>query len=110
LTATSADGGCTKWWVVAVVGLGDVAEGVSEEVDSLALEAESDVDVDGCGDADVGVAQEFLDDDEFGALLQEQRRGRVAEVVKPDRPQVRLAEQRVEVAGSIGCPSGRVKT
>jgi hypothetical protein len=88
----------------------EVAEGVSEEVDGLALESEADVCVDRRSDADVGVAQEFLDDDEFGALLQEQRRGRVAEVVKPDRPQVRLAEQRVEVTGSIGCPSGRVKT
>ncbi|MDF9813075.1 hypothetical protein M2266_002306 [Streptomyces sp. SPB162] len=39
--------------------------------DGLALEAESDVGVDAGGDADVGVAEEFLDDDEFDALLQE---------------------------------------
>jgi len=47
LTATSADGCCTKWWFVAVVGSGDglagVAEGVAEEVDGVALEAEPDV-------------------------------------------------------------------
>jgi len=47
LTATSADGCCTNWRIVPVVGLGgglwEVAEGVSEEVDGLALEAESDV-------------------------------------------------------------------
>jgi len=41
-------------------------------VDGLALEAESDVGVDGGGDADVGVAEEFLDHDEFDALLQEE--------------------------------------
>jgi hypothetical protein len=44
------------------------------------------VGVDGGGDADVGVAEEFLDDDEFDALLQEQGCRRVAEVVKPYRP------------------------
>jgi hypothetical protein len=41
------DGGCTTGWFVAVVGLGDglggVAECVAEEVDGVALEAESDV-------------------------------------------------------------------
>lgn len=83
MTATSADGCCTKQ---RIVGVGDV-EGVAEEVDGLALEAESNVGVDRRGHADVGVAEEFLDDDEFDALLQEQRRGRVPQVVKPDRPQ-----------------------
>lgn len=53
--------------------------------------------VDGGGNADVGVAEEFLDDDEFNALLQEECRGRVVEVVKPDRPQAGFAEQGVEV-------------
>jgi hypothetical protein len=47
LTATSADGCCTKRWFVAVVGPGvgldGVAEGVAEEVDGVALEAESNV-------------------------------------------------------------------
>ncbi len=33
--------------------------------------AESDVGVDGGGDADVGVSEEFLDHDEFDALFQE---------------------------------------
>jgi|UPI00055C0E3B hypothetical protein len=65
--------------VVAVVGLGgglgQVAKGMSEEVDGLALEAESDVGVHGRGHADVGVAQELLDDDELDALLQEEGRG-----------------------------------
>ncbi len=66
--------------------------------------------VDGGGDADVGVPEEFLDDDEFDALFQEEGRGRVAEVVDADLSEVRSAEERVEVAGSIGWPSGRVKT
>jgi hypothetical protein len=57
---------------------------VAEEVDGLALEAEADVCVDRRGDADVGVAEESLDDDEFDAPFQ--GRGRVAEVVEPVRP------------------------
>lgn len=69
---TSADGDRAERWVVAVVGLasglGGVAEGVVEEVDGVTLE--SDVGVDGGGGADVGVAQQFFDDDEFDALLQ----------------------------------------
>jgi hypothetical protein len=44
----------------------------SEEVDSLALEAEADVGANGGGDADVGVAEEFLDDDEFDAPFHHQ--------------------------------------
>jgi hypothetical protein len=79
------DGCCTKWWFVAIVGpdagLGGVVEGVAEEVDGVALEAESDVGVDGGGDADVGVSQEFLDDDEFDALFEEQGRRRVPKVM-----------------------------
>ena len=52
--ATSADRCCTKWRFVAVVGSGGgVAEGVAEEVDGVALEAEADVGVHGGGDADV---------------------------------------------------------
>lgn len=57
--------------------LGGVAEGVAEEVDGVALETESDVGVDGGGDADVGVTEEFFDHDEFDTLLQEERRGGV---------------------------------
>lgn len=48
------DGGSAQRRVVAVV----------------TLEAEPDVGVDGGGNADVGVAEEFLDDDEFDALFQ----------------------------------------
>lgn len=40
-------------------------KGVAEEVDGVALEAEPYVGVEGGGDADVGVAEEFLDHDEF---------------------------------------------
>ncbi|MDH6128398.1 hypothetical protein P3T39_005381 [Kitasatospora sp. GP82] len=64
MTATSADGCCTKWRVVAVIGqaggLGGIAEGVAEEVYSVALEAEPDVGIHRRGDADVGVSEEFL--------------------------------------------------
>jgi hypothetical protein len=48
----------------------------------LVLEAEADAGVDGGGDADVGVAEEFLEDDECDSLLQEQRRRRMAKVMK----------------------------
>jgi hypothetical protein len=83
LTATSADGGCGGWVVGVVVGQ---AEGVAESVDGLALQAEPDVGVDAGGDADVGVPEEFLDDDEVDALFQEQGGGGVAEVVEADSP------------------------
>lgn len=75
LTATSADGGCGGWVFRSVVSR---PEGVAEGVDGLALEAESDVGVDAGGDADVGVAEEFLDHDEVDPLFQEQSGGRVA--------------------------------
>ncbi|WNO74128.1 hypothetical protein RPQ07_22000 [Streptomyces sp. AM8-1-1] len=39
-----------------------MAEALVEGVDGLALEAEPDVCVDASGDADVGVAEKFLDD------------------------------------------------
>ena len=85
MTATSADGCRTERWFVAVVGPGDrfcgVAEGVAEEVDGVALEAESDVGVHRRGHPDVGVSEEFLDHDEFDALFQEEGGRRVAEVV-----------------------------
>lgn len=55
----------------------------------MALESESDVGVDAGCDADVGVAEEFLDGDEVDALLQEQGGGRVAEVVEADASGVR---------------------
>ncbi|MCW8215699.1 hypothetical protein H5I60_03290 [Streptomyces griseolus] len=66
LTETSADDSCGEWVVEVVAG---GAEHVAEGVDGLALEAESYVGVHACGDADVGVAEEFLDDDELNALL-----------------------------------------
>ena len=66
LTATSADGGCGRWLVGFIVGR---VEGVAEGVDGLALEAESDVGVDAGGDADVGVAEQFLDYYKVGASV-----------------------------------------
>lgn len=68
VTATSSDDGCGGWVVGGVVGR---AEGATEGVDGLALESEADVGVDAGGDADVGVAKEFLDHDKVDALLQE---------------------------------------
>lgn len=75
VTATSADDGCGGWVIGVVVGH---AECVAQGVDGFALEAESDVGVDAGGDADVGVAEEFLDHDEVDALFQEERGGRVS--------------------------------
>jgi hypothetical protein len=83
-------------------GLGGVAEGVAEEVDGVALEAESDVGVHRRGDADVGMAQQLLDHNEFDALFQEEGRRRVAEVVEPDAAQGGPAKQGVEVPGESG--------
>jgi hypothetical protein len=57
----------------------------SEGVDGVSLEAESDVGVDGGGDADVGVAEEFLDYDEPDAPFQEQAGGRVGRAGRPGR-------------------------
>lgn len=79
-----------------------LAESAAEEVDGVALEAEADVCVDGSGDPDVGVAEEFLDDDEFDALFQQEGRGRVPQVVEADLPEAGLAEQGLEVAGEGG--------
>lgn len=118
MTATSADGCCTKGWVVAVdrLGgwLGSIAECVAEQVDGVVLEAESDVGVHRGGHADVGVAQQFLDHDEFDALLKEKGRRRVPQIMEADAAEGGSAEQGVEVPGevapSIGLPSGRVKT
>ncbi|GGR90381.1 hypothetical protein GCM10010269_31900 [Streptomyces humidus] len=86
LTAKSADDGCC-WWVVRVVVL--AAESVAQGIDGVPLESESDV----------GVAEEFLDYDEFDALFQEQGGGRVAEVVEADAANISLAEERGEGVG-----------
>ena len=98
VTATSADDGCGGWVVGVVVRR---AEGVAEGVDGLALEAEAYVGVDAGGDADVGVAEEFLDDDEVDALFQEQGGGRVAEIVEADGPEPRRVEDAVEAAAEV---------
>ena len=50
----------------------------------------------------MGVAEEFLDHDEFDALFQEEGRRRVAEVVEPDAAEPGPAEQGVEVPGEGG--------
>ncbi|GHH66580.1 hypothetical protein GCM10018775_88980 [Streptomyces umbrinus] len=65
-------------------------------------EAESDVGVDGGGDADVGVPEEFLDHDEFHSLLQEEGRRRVTEVVEPDAVESGPVKQSGEVPGEGG--------
>ena len=57
--------------------------------------------VDASGDADVGVAEEFLGDDEVDALFQKQGCGRVPEIVETDRPQSGAAEEAVEVAVEV---------
>jgi hypothetical protein len=62
LTATSADHGCRGRVIVAVFS---GPQGVVEGVESLELEL--DVGVDAGGDADVGMAQKFLNRDEFEA-------------------------------------------
>ncbi len=90
LTATSTDDGYGGWVVRVVVGR---AEGVAEGIDGLALQAESHVGVDAGGDADVGVAEEFLDHDEVDSLFQEQGRGRVSKVVEADATESGPAEE-----------------
>lgn len=99
LTATSADNSCGEWVVEVVAG---GAEHVAEGVDGLALEAESYVGAHACGDADVGVSEEFLDDDEIDALLQLQGRGRVPEIVEADRPEPCAVEEAAKAAGEVG--------
>lgn len=87
--ATSADSGCDGWVAGVVVRR---VEGVAEGVDGLVLEAETDVGVDGGGDADVGVSEEFLDHDEFDALFQEQGDGGVPESVRRPRRRIRMED------------------
>ncbi|WP_371523125.1 hypothetical protein [Kitasatospora sp. NBC_01300] len=99
MTATSADECCTRRRVIAVIRptgrLCGIAEGAAEEVDGVGLEAETDVGVDGGGDIDVGGAEDFVDDEEFDALIQEEDRGRVMEVVESDLTESRSAEERL---------------
>ncbi|MFE2700794.1 hypothetical protein ACFXI6_18195 [Streptomyces mirabilis] len=70
MTATSADGDRSGRVVRGVVL---TAEGVAQGVDGVTLESEPYVGVDAGGDADVGVAEEFLDDDEVDALFKATR-------------------------------------
>lgn len=114
MTATSADRSVPGSWIVAVVAgriasSGTVERG-AEGVDGVSLEAESDVGVDGGGDADVGVAEEFFDHYEVDALFQKQRVSRVAEVVETDAAEPGPGEEAAEAAGEVGRverPSGR---
>lgn len=62
--------------------------------------------VDVGGDADVGVAEEFLNDDEVDALLQEQGRGRVPEVVEADTAEPGPVAESAEAAGEVGGVEG----
>ncbi len=107
LTAMSANDGCGGWVVREV---GDPAECDVEGVDGLALEAESDVGVDAGGDADVGVAEEFLDDDEVDALFQEQGgfewRRSWKRIVRRSALWRRRRKRRVRLVGSSGLPFG----
>lgn len=57
-------------------------------------------------DRTVGVSQEFLDDDKVHALLQEQGRGRVPEVVEADSPEPCAVEETTESAGEVGGVEG----
>ncbi|MCX2968320.1 MULTISPECIES: hypothetical protein [Streptomyces] len=72
------DGGSAQRWVVAVVVgrlvVGRTVKRGAEGVDGVSLETEPYV-VDGGGDADVGVAEEFRDHDEFAAVFQGQGGG-----------------------------------
>lgn len=63
----------------------------------MALEAEPDVGV----DADVRVAEEFLDHDEVATLFQEQGGDGVPEVVEADGPESSAVEKATEVAGEV---------
>ncbi len=89
-------------WVARVVVV-PCAAGIPEGGDGLALEAESYVGVDAGGDADVGVAEEFLDHDEFHSLFQEEGRGRVAEVVEADSTEPGPLEESAEAKAVSYC-------
>lgn len=91
-----------------------VVKRLVESFDCPVLDAESDVGVDLGGDTYVGVAEEFLDHDEFDALFQEKGRRRAPQILEADAAERGPAEQvlkcRLRVAPSTGLPSGRVKT
>lgn len=74
---------------------------MAQGVNGVTLESESYVGVDAGGNADVGVAEEFLDDDEVNALFQEQVGGRVPEIVEADGPKVGAVEEAEEAAVEV---------
>lgn len=87
MTATSGDDwDAGRRFVVGTDLLGGrrAVEGGTEGVDRASLEVEPYVGVDGGGDSEVGVAEEFLDHDKFDALFQQQGGGGVPEVVEAD--------------------------
>jgi hypothetical protein len=97
----NVSGGWLWGWVVGVV-VGRVEGGA----DGVSLEAESYVGVDGGGDADVGVAEEFFDHDEVDALFQEQGGGGVPEVVEADAAEAGPVEEAAEASGEVGWVEG----
>jgi hypothetical protein len=86
VTATSADDDPRSGRAVLVAGVGGSlvsrgGEGLAEGGDGLVLQPEANVGVDLGRDGNVGVAKKLLDHDEVDALLQEQSRAGVAEVM-----------------------------
>jgi hypothetical protein len=78
---------------------------VPRDIDGPALEAELYLGVDAGGDADVGVAEEFLDYDEVD-LLEEQSGGRVPEVVEAGVAKSRPTEESAEASSQVGGVEG----
>lgn len=58
--------------------------------------------LDASGDADIGVADKFLDDDEVDALFEEQGGGEAPEVVEEVRPESGTVEETTEATGEVG--------
>lgn len=57
----------------------------------------------------MGVAEEFLDDDEVHALFQEQGRGRVPEIVEADAAQSPTVEEGDEASCEVGGVDGAAR-
>ena len=73
------------------------------------VEGRADVAVDAEGDRDRGVAEAFLDDPRMDALLQSERRPRVAEAVEGEPRQAALGDSAEELgADSVGSEAGAV--
>ncbi|MCF3961193.1 hypothetical protein L1885_05800 [Streptomyces fuscigenes] len=91
---------------VRVAGVVAVVKGF----DGLVLEAESDVGVGLGADSDVGVAEEFLDRDEFYALFEQRGGAGAAEVVEAGAAESGVVEEGVEALGDtagVEGPAGR---